>query len=438
MNRRVFFRLSGIHYAWIVFAVAFITLLAASGIRSTPGVLMVPLEGEFGWSRATISLAVSINLLLYGFVGPFAAAMMDRWGIRPVVAGALLFIAAGAALTTLMTLPWQLYLLWGIVVGLGAGAMATVFAATVANRWFVRRRGLVVGLLTAATATGQLIFLPFLGWLAQERGWRYVSLTVAICTLAVVPLVLVFLRNWPEDVGTRAYGASEDDPPPPPRGNPVAMAFHGLAMASGNRNFWLLAATFFVCGASTNGLIGTHLIPASVDHGMAAVTAASLLAVIGIFDVAGTTISGVLTDRVDSRKLLFAYYGLRGLSLLYLPLAFGSPSSGLILFIVFYGLDWVATVPPTVAIASQTFGRAAGPIVFGWVFTAHQLGAAVVASAAGVIRTATGGYELAFIGSGLLCLLAAGLCLFMRRAGEMESATPLLPDAPLVRPAAGA
>jgi sugar phosphate permease len=437
VNRRVLSHLSGVHYAWIVFAVTFITLLAASGTRSTPGVLMVPLEGEFGWSRATISLAVSINLVLFGFVGPFAAAMMDRWGIRPVVAGALLLIAAGAALTTLMTVPWQLYLLWGIVVGLGAGTMATVFAATVANRWFVRRRGLVVGLLTAASATGQLIFLPFLGWLAQERGWRYVSLTVAICTLAVVPLVLILVRNRPEDIGTRAYGASEDDPLPPPRGNPIATAFRGLAMASGNRNFWLLAATFFICGASTNGLIGTHLIPAGVDHGMAVVTAASLLAVIGIFDVVGTTISGALTDKVDSRKLLFAYYGLRGLSLLYLPLAFGSPNFGLILFIVFYGLDWVATVPPTIAIASQTFGRASGPIVYGWIFTAHQLGAAVVASAAGVIRTVTGGYELAFIGSGLLCLLAAGLCLLMRRAGETESATPLLPDAPLVRPVGG-
>ena len=435
MNRRVLPRLHGIHYAWIVFAVTFITLLAASGIRSTPAVLMVPLEAEFGWSRATISLAVSINLVLFGFVGPFAAAMMERWGIRPVVAGALLFIAAGAALTSLMTVPWQLYLLWGIVVGLGAGTMATVFAATVANRWFVQRRGLVVGLLTAASATGQLIFLPFLGWLAQERGWRYVSLTVALCTLAVVPLVLVFLRNRPEDAGVRAYGASEDDPPAPPRGNPVAIAFRGLAIASGNRNFWLLAATFFICGASTNGLIGTHLIPASVDHGMAEVTAASLLAVVGIFDVVGTTVSGVLTDRVDSRKLLFAYYGLRGLSLLFLPLVLGSPSFGLILFIVFYGLDWVATVPPTVAIASQTFGRAAGPVVYGWVFTAHQLGAAVVASAAGVIRTVTGGYELAFVGSALLCLLAAGLCLLMRRAVETETTTPLLPNAPLVRPA---
>src|SRR3954451_21041661 len=344
-----FVRTGRIHYSWVIFVVAFVTLLFASGTRSTPSILMVPLESEFGWTRATVSLAVSINLVLFGFVGPFAAAMMNRWGIQRVVACALVFVAAGAALTTLMTEPWQLYLLWGVVVGLGAGTMATVFAATVANRWFERRRGLVVGLLTAASATGQLIFLPFLGWLAQERGWRYVSLTVAICTLAVVPLVLLFLRNRPEDAGTRAYGASEDDPPTPPRGNPVAIALRGLAMASGNRNFWLLAATFFICGASTNGLIGTHLIPASIDHGMAEAAAASLLAVIGIFDIVGTTISGVLTDRVDSRKLLFAYYGLRGLSLLYLPLVLGSPSFALILFIVFYGLDWVAKVPPTVA-----------------------------------------------------------------------------------------
>jgi sugar phosphate permease len=429
-----------LHYAWVVFAVAFITLLAAAGTRSTPAILMVPLEAEFGWSRAAISLAVSINLLLFGVVGPFAAAMMDRWGIRPVVAGSLLFIAAGAGLTTLMTTTWQLYLLWGIVVGLGAGTMATVFAATVANRWFVKQRGLVVGLLTAAAATGQLIFLPFLGYLAQERGWRYVSLTVAACTLAVIPLVLIFLRNRPEDLGLRAYGATEADPPSPARGNPIAAAFRGLSLASGNRNFWLLAATFFICGASTNGLIGTHLIPASIDHGMTEVAAASLLAVVGIFDVIGTTASGWLTDRVDSRKLLFAYYGLRGLSLLFLPLAFGLPNFALILFIVFYGLDWVATVPPTIAIASQTFGRRDGPVIYGWVFTAHQLGAAAVASAAGVIRTITGGYELAFVGSGLLCLIAAGLCLLMRRSGEPqgepELSTPLLPGGPLVRPAA--
>jgi predicted MFS family arabinose efflux permease len=406
-----------LHYAWVMFAVTGITLLAAAGIRSTPGVLIVPLEAEFGWSRATISLAVSINLVLFGLVGPFAAAAMDRFGIRVVVSAALL---------------------WGVVVGLGAGTMAEVFAATVANRWFVRRRGTVIGILTAATATGQLLFLPFLGLLVQETQWRYVSLTVALCTLAVVPLVLLFLRERPEDLGLRAYGAREDALPLEPRGNPIGVAFQGLSRASRHRTFWLLAATFFVCGASTYGLIGTHLIPAGIDHGMGAVAAASMLAVIGIFDVVGTVGSGWLTDRFDPRKLLFAYYGLRGLSLLLLPLAFASPNAGLILFIVFYGLDWVATVPPTITITTETFGLRDGPIIYGWVFTAHQLGGATVATAAGVIRTATGGYELAFLASGLLCLGAAGLSLLIRRSGASPTVTPLPLDGRLVRVPGGA
>jgi predicted MFS family arabinose efflux permease len=427
-----------LHYAWVMFAVTGITLLAAAGIRSTPGVLMVPLEAEFGWSRATISLAVSINLLLFGLVGPFAAAAMDRFGIRVVVSTALLLIATGAGLTALMSSTWQLYLLWGVVVGLGAGTMAEVFAATVANRWFVRRRGTVIGILTAATATGQLVFLPFLGLLVQESGWRYVSLTVALSTLAVVPLALLFLRERPEDLGLRAYGANEDALPSEPRGNPIGIAFQSLSRASRSRTFWLLAATFFVCGASTYGLIGTHLIPAGIDHGMDAVAAASMLAVIGIFDVVGTVGSGWLTDRFDPRKLLFAYYGLRGLSLLLLPLAFASPNAGLILFIVFYGLDWVATVPPTITITTETFGLRDGPIVYGWVFTAHQLGGATVATAAGVIRTATGGYEWAFLGSGLLCLGAAGLSLLMRRSGASPTATPLPLDGRLIRVPGGA
>src|SRR3954471_540171 len=430
-----FVRTGRIHYSWVIFVVAFVTLLFASGTRSTPSILMVPLESEFGWTRATVSLAVSINLVLFGFVGPFAAAMMNRWGIQRVVASALIFVAAGAALTTLMTEPWQLYLLWGVVVGIGAGTMATVFAATVANRWFVAKRGLVVGVLTAASATGQLIFLPLFGWLAQTQGWRYVSLTVAVCTLAVVPLVLIFMRDRPESVGIRAYGAKEDDPPAPVRANPIAAAFQGLAMASSNRNFWVLAATFFICGATTNGLIGTHLIPAGMDRGMEEVAAASLLAVIGIFDIVGTTFSGWLTDRVDSRRLLFVYYGFRGPSLLLLPAVLGSPGFGLVLFVVFYGLDWIATVPPTVALSSQTFGLQNGPLVYGWIFTAHQLGAAAAASSAGVIRTVTGGYEYAFVGGGALCLIAAMLCLLFQRTGEISTVTPMPLAGPLVRPA---
>ncbi len=404
-----------IHYAWVVAAVTFVALMGAAGFRATPSVLIVPLQNEFGWNRAIISVAVSINLILFGLTGPFAAALMDRFGLRIVTVGALITVSAGALLTTVMNAPWQLYLLWGLVVGLGTGCMASVLAATVANRWFVRRRGLVLGALTAAGATGQLIFLPGLGWLAQSAGWRFAAIAVALAALAVVPVVALFLRNRPADLGLRAFGATEADTLPTNTGSPIANAFRGLRMGVRSRDFWLLGGSFFICGASTNGLIGTHLIPASMDHGMAEVTAASLLAVIGVFDVIGTLASGYLTDRFDSRWLLFFYYGLRGLSLLFLPYVFGSPLFALILFIVFYGLDWVATVPPTVQIARRVFGAQNFAIVYGWIFAAHQMGAATIAFAAGAVRTFFGDYQLAFMSSGLLCLVAAGLVLRIAR-----------------------
>ncbi len=404
-----------IHYAWVVAAVTFVALMGAAGFRATPSVLIVPLQNEFGWNRAIISVAVSINLILFGLTGPFAAALMDRFGLRIVTVGALITVSAGALLTTVMNAPWQLYLLWGLVVGLGTGCMASVLAATVANRWFVQRRGLVLGALTAAGATGQLIFLPGLGWLAQSAGWRFAAIAVALAALAVVPVVALFLRNRPADLGLRAFGATEADTVPTNTGSPIANAFRGLRMGVRSRDFWLLGGSFFICGASTNGLIGTHLIPASMDHGMAEVTAASLLAVIGVFDVIGTLASGYLTDRFDSRWLLFFYYGLRGLSLLFLPYVFGSPLFALILFIVFYGLDWVATVPPTVQIARRVFGAQNFAIVYGWIFAAHQMGAATIAFAAGAVRTFFGDYQLAFMSSGLLCLVAAGLVLRIAR-----------------------
>ena len=404
-----------IHYAWVVAAVTFVALMGAAGFRATPSVLIVPLQNEFGWNRAIISVAVSINLILFGLTGPFAAALMDRFGLRIVTVGALITVSAGALLTTVMNAPWQLYLLWGLVVGLGTGCMASVLAATVANRWFVQRRGLVLGALTAAGATGQLIFLPGLGWLAQSAGWRLAAIAVALAALAVVPVVALFLRNRPADLGLRAFGATEADTVPTNTGSPIANAFRGLRMGVRSRDFWLLGGSFFICGASTNGLIGTHLIPASMDHGMAEVTAASLLAVIGVFDVIGTLASGYLTDRFDSRWLLFFYYGLRGLSLLFLPYVFGSPLFALILFIVFYGLDWVATVPPTVQIARRVFGAQNFAIVYGWIFAAHQMGAATIAFAAGAVRTFFGDYQLAFMSSGLLCLVAAGLVLRVAR-----------------------
>ena len=420
-----------IHPAWIVAGVTFIALMGAAGFRSAPGVLIVPLQHEFGWNRAIISIAVSINLILFGLTGPFAAALMDRFGIRAVTVGALITVATGALLTTIISSPWQLYLLWGVVVGLGTGCMASVLAATVAGRWFVQRRGLVLGALTAAGATGQLIFLPGLGWLAQNVGWRQVAIAIAVAALVVVPLVAIFLRNRPSDLGLRAYGATEADTAPLTTGSPIANAFRGLRLGVRSRDFWLLAGSFFICGASTNGLIGTHLIPASIDHGMAEVTAASLLAVIGVFDVVGTLASGYLTDRFDSRWLLFGYYGLRGLSLLLLPYVLGTPQFGLILFIVFYGLDWVATVPPTVQLARKVFGQQNFAIIYGWIFAAHQLGAASVAFAAGAVRTYFGDYQLAFMSSGLMCLIAAGLVLRIARTQpETPVETPRRAPAP--------
>lgn len=412
-----------LHYAWVMFIVTFVVLLGASGFRSAPGVLIVPLQDAFGWDRATISLAVSINLLLFGFMGPFAAALMERFGIRVVVTAALASIATGAALTLLMTEPWHLYLSWGVMVGLGAGCMATVLAATVSVRWFSARRGLVTGALTAASATGQLAFLPVIGWMADRYGWQAVSISVAAMCAAVIPLVVLFMRNRPADLGLQRYGATEDDIPPGPRKNPIGAAYTSLKVASRSGDFWILAATFFVCGATTNGLIGTHLIPAGHDHGMSTVAAANLLAIIGIFDIIGTIGSGWLTDRFDPRKLLFAYYGLRGLSLLGLTYVLGSVNFGMIAFIVFYGLDWVATVPPTIALCTQAFGMRQGPLVYGWVFTAHQIGAASIAFLAGYTRTVTGDYGLAFNIAGAMAILAGLLILQLNPGGR--TGTPL-------------
>jgi MFS family permease len=419
-------RRRGPHPAWIVAAVTFLTLLGASGFRSTPGVLIVPLQEEFGWSRTIISVAVSVNLVLFGLAGPFAAAAMNRFGIRRVVLSALALVATGSLLTVWMTAPWQLILLWGMVVGLGTGAMAGVLAATVATRWFVQRRGLVIGALTAAGATGQLIFLPVLASLAEGPGWRWSSVAVTVGALLVMPLVLVFLRNSPADAGLRPYGAPEDSPivPPVAPPNPVRTALRVLREASRTGAFWLLAGSFAICGATTNGLIGTHLIPAAHDHGLSETTAAGLLALVGVFDIAGTLGSGWLTDRMDPRRLLLWYYGLRGVSLLVLAPALAGGGAGLVGFVVVYGLDWVATVPPTVALCHEVFGREKGTVVFGWVFAAHQLGAAAAASAAGLIRTESGDYLVAFVSGAALCLVAALVTQAIRRPASTPALAP--------------
>ena len=405
---------------WVVAAVAFVALLGAAGFRATPSVLMVPLQEEFGWSRGAISAAVSVNLILFGLIAPFAAALIERFGIRPVVVVAMTLVAAGSALTVLVTASWQLVVCWGVLVGTGTGSMALVFAATVANRWFVRHRGLVTGVLTAASATGQLIFLPVLATLSDARGWRVASLVVAGAALAVVPLVLLLMRERPADVGALPFGAPPDYVEPPP-GRPSAIGT--LRDASRSRAFWLLVGGFAICGATTNGLVGTHFIPAAHDHGMPTTMAASLLALVGVFDIVGTVGSGWLTDRVDSRALLSVYYGLRGVSLLVLPLLFASSvRPSMLIFVIFYGLDWVATVPPTVALCREYFG-ASGTVVFGWVFASHQLGAAVAATTAGVARDLLGDYVTTLLISGGLSIVAAGLSVAIRHTMPRPAAS---------------
>ncbi len=412
---------SRIHPAWWVAAVAFLTLLGAAGFRAVPSVLMVPLEEEFGWPRTAMSAAVSINLILYGTMAPFAAALMDRFGVRRVATIALLLIAAGSGLTVFATASWQLMLTWGLLIGVGTGSMAMVFAATIANRWFVAKRGLVMGILTAAGATGQLIFLPVLAHTATQLGWRYASLIVAASALAVVPFVLVVMRDHPRDLGVDPYGAGPlamDEITPDPAAEPVGAgrrAIQALRRAARTRTFWALAGGFAICGATTNGLVGTHFVPSAHDHGMAETTAAGLLAVVGVFDIVGTIVSGALTDRIDPRILLVAYYFFRGVGLLVLPwLLAPSVHPSMVVFIVIYGLDWVATVPPTAALCRHAFGPE-GTIVFGWVFASHQIGAAVAATVAGVIRDTTGQYTLAWFGAAALCVVAAALSLGIRR-----------------------
>ncbi|MCM2576781.1 MFS transporter [Streptomyces sp. MTZ3.1] len=413
-----------IHHAWWVAAVAFVALVGAAAFRAAPSVLIDPLHAEFGWSRATIASAVSVNLVLYGLTAPFAAALMERFGMRRVAAGALLLVAAGSGLTVLMQASWQLILCWGVLVGLGTGSMAPAFVATVVNRWFVARSGLVTGVLTAGSAAGQLVFLPLVAWLASRYDWRTATLAVTAAALAVVPLVLWLLRDRPEDVGTTRYGAGpvDADVPPPVAGGAAVRALGALRTAARTRVFWLLAGTFAICGASTNGLIGTHFVPAAHDHGMPTTAAAGLLAVIGVFDLLGTVASGWFTDRFDARRLLAAYYGLRGVSLVFLPMLLADAvHPPMLFFIVFYGLDWVATVPPTVALCRRHFGDG-GAIVFGWVLAAHQIGAGLTAVAAGALRDVTGSYDAAWFGSGALCAAAALMALVIRRRPEAPPA----------------
>jgi sugar phosphate permease len=413
-----------IHYGWAMVAVTFFTALIAAGTVGAPGVFIVPLQKEFGWTTAEISSALSIRFILFGLMAPFAAALMNRYGLRNVTLSAQLIVVSGLLASLAMTKVWHLMLLWGVVIGVGTGIAALVLGATIAARWFVARRGLVVGILTASVATGQLVFLPLLASLTETYGWR-LALTL-VCVMLVVSAfgVLLIMRDRPSDVGLRPFGDQGTEPlPTPPNNTPIMAAALGtLRDASKSSVFWILFATFFICGASTNGLIQVHLIPMCLDFGIPQVQAASLLAAMGIFDFVGTIASGWLSDRYDNRYLLFWYYGLRGLSLLFLPFS-DFTLYGLSLFAMFYGLDWIATVPPTVRLTAQRFGAERANLVFGWIFAGHQLGAGVAAFGAGLSRTMLQTYLPAFFVAGALCVVAALIVLAISRPKPAVAAT---------------
>ena len=408
----------GIHYGWIVAGTTFLVMLATAGAMGSAGVLIQPLRDEFGWSTEQISTAFAVRLVFFGLLGPFAAAFMNHFGIRKVVAAALALIGTGVALSLMMRELWQLVLLWGLVIGVGTGMTALVLGATVASRWFDKRRGLVVGLMTASNATGQLIFLPILASLSEHVGWR-AALTMVVVMLAVAFLLAtLLLRDYPADVQLPVYGQRHLTPVPAHERRLIELLttpLRTLRDAARTRVFWVLFATFFVCGFSTNGLIQQHWISICGDVGITPTGAAGYLALIGAFDFFGTILSGWLSDRYDNRYLLLAYYGLRGLSLLYLPYS-GFSLVTLTAFAVFYGLDWVATVPPTVKLTAQRFGAEKAGLVFGWVFTGHQLGAATAAFLAGAVRTETSSYAGAIFAAGLACLGAALLILWVSKS----------------------
>ena len=402
-----------VHYAWIVLAVVFTSMLAGVAVRAAPGVIILPLQQAFGWDVSTISGAISVNIMLMGATAPFVTGLMQAIGLKRTMLGCLSILMLATGLSSFMTAPWQLYLTWGLMVGIGSGAGAVGLAGAVANRWFVRRTGFATGLLFAANAAGQLIFLPLFAMLANDYGWRGVSIGVTVAIAAVLPLVMWLLPENPAAIGTTAFGANPSDAvlsQRSPGGNMFSVAFGALRRASKSMDFWLLCLTFGVCGLSTNGLINTHMIAYCADFSIPTVQGASILAVIGAFSLVGSACSGWLCDRYSPRVLLFWYYGLRGLSLVVIPFtSFDGVSLGV--FAVFYGLDWVATGPATFALTNEVFGRRDAPVIVSWIFASHQVGGAIAAYGAGAVRSVSGSYMLAFLASGVACLLASLLVL---------------------------
>ncbi|MER1998151.1 MAG: MFS transporter [Lysinibacillus sp.] len=409
------------HYSWIILLVTFVAIITAGIIRSSAGVFIIPFEEQFGWNRSSISLAFAVSLFLYGVSGPFMAAFVDKYGLKRMMLGSMALLMVGLASTYVMQNEWQLLIIWGVVMGLGSGLFLTVLSTQIANRWFVKRRGLALGILTAATATGQLILLPILATLVEDYSWHAAITLILILSVLMLIVIALFMRNFPAEKGIAPYGGDRiEEPYVVPVGNPFMNALRALGEGFKSKVFWLLAGSFFICGLSTSGLIGTHFISYCVSFGIPVVTAASLLSLMGVFDLIGTTASGWLSDRFDNRWLLFWYYSLRGLSLLALPAALASGSyTWLVVFAIFYGLDWIATVPPTVALARQEFGLQKSAMMYGWMVAFHQVGAGVAAYSGGVFFEAFGSYKLAFLLAGGFCLLASLFVIVIKKEPKL-------------------
>ncbi|MGE7770105.1 MFS transporter [Viridibacillus arvi] len=408
-----------VHYSWIILAVTFFSIIVAGIIRSSSGVFIDPFEIEFGWSRPAISFAFAVSLFLYGFSGPFMAAFVEVFGLKRMMLYSMLTLSTGLALTFVMQTQWQLILIWGVMIGVGSGLFLTVLSTQIANRWFVKQRGLAVGILTASTATGQLILLPVLATIIDQYSWRYATGLIFILSLLILLLILLVMKDFPQDKGLLPYGQENNDQSaeqPTLQQNPFKLALGTLMEGLRLKEFWLLAGSFFICGLSTSGLIGTHFISYCIGFGIPVVTAAAMLSFMGVFDLIGTTLSGWLSDRIDNRWLLFWYYALRGISLLFLPFALAQGSYvWLVIFSIFYGLDWIATVPPTIGLARREFGLKKSTLMYGWIMAAHQVGAGVAAFGGGVIFKVFGSYQWAFILAGSMCVLASLFVIMLKK-----------------------
>jgi len=410
--------LKRLHYSWFILAITFFSIIVAGIVISSSGIFIDPFEKEFGWDRSVIALAFAISMFLYGISGPFMAALLNVMGLKKMMIASMATLLTGVILTFIMNQTWQMIIIWGLIIGLGSSLFLTVLSPYVANHWFEKRRGLAVGILTASTATGQLILLPVLAAIIDHYSWRIAIGLIMILSFIMLTIIFLFMKNTPKDIGILPYGLEEEiqESNEGQQENPIVIAFNGLFEAVKAKEFWLLSGSFFICGLSTNGLIGTHFVSYCISFGVPLVTAASFLSLMGVFNLVGTTLSGWLSDRFDNRWLLFWYYGLRGASLVFLPFALTKGSlTMLVIFTVFYGLDWIATVPPTINISRQIFGINKSGIVYGWIFASHQVGSAVAAYGGGLIYKFFNTYTWAFFLAGVFCLLASLFVIIIKK-----------------------